>query len=174
MGGAGVLLLYSAYHKRSPFTAITDVIGGEKAKPTTATFKSLNTAPLISGGSKAATAVAFALSKIGLPYSHSPDGVTSFDCSLLVQKALASAGVSIPRTTYDQVKGGINVDPANIQPGDLIFYQGLDENGIWRDFGHVTMAIGGGMQVEAPRTGELVQTNPIRFSAIQAVRRYTQ
>lgn len=166
------MLVYSAVRRQSPFAVVANVIGGQQPK-VTATFDSVNTAPMVSGTGKGAAAVAWAMLQIGKPYSHSPDGVSSFDCSLLVQKALAAAGVSVARTTYDQVNQGVAVDPSNIQPGDLIFYQGLNENGQWRDFGHVTMAIGGGMQIEAPRTGELVQTNPIRTGAIQAVRRYT-
>lgn len=172
VGGAGVMLVYSAVHRKSPFATVADVIGGQKPKPTIATFTSLNTAPTVTGAGRSAAAVAFALAQIGKPYSHSPDGINSFDCSLLVQRALAAAGANIARTTYDQVNQGTAVDPHSIQPGDLIFYQGLDENGQWRDFGHVAMAIGGGMQVDAPRTGELVQTKPIRITAIQAVRRY--
>ena len=173
LGGAGVMLVYSAVHRKSPFAAVSSVIGGQQPKPSiAATFTSVNTGPTISGAGSAAVAVAYALAQRGKPYSHSPDGINSFDCSLLVQKALGAAGVYVARSTYDQVNQGRAVDPNSIQPGDLIFYQGLDENGQWRDFGHVTMAIGGGLQVDAPRTGELVQTNPIRVSAIQAVRRY--
>jgi peptidoglycan DL-endopeptidase CwlO len=168
------MLVYSAFHRKSPFATVARVIGGEQppVQPTAATFDSLRTGPMITGTGRAATAIAFAMLQIGKDYSHSPDGVNTFDCSLLVQKALAAAGVNIARTTYDQVNQGIAVDPSSLQPGDLIFYQGLDENGQWRDFGHVTMAIGGGMQIEAPRTGEKVQTNPVRVNAIQAVRRY--
>lgn len=175
VGGAGVMLVYTAYRHKSPLGVISDVIGGQKPPVVNMSFTSVNAGPTLDAAtttSKAAGAVAFALAQIGRPYSHTPDGVTSFDCSLLVQKAYAAIGIAIPRTTYDQVNAGIGVSPNAMQPGDLIFYEGLDENGQWRSFGHVTMYIGGGKEVQAERTGTNVMVTDVRTDAIQAVRRF--
>lgn len=181
IGGTGVLLVYTAYHRKSPFNTIADVIGGQHAEvaPVSASFTDVNAGPTFqtdtsitgTGKGKAAVAIAFAMQQIGKPYSHSPDGVNSFDCSLLLQKAAAAADIPVPRTSYEQVKGGIGVSPNSMQPGDFIFFRGIDENGVTRDFGHVTMYIGGGKEIQAQQTGTNVKITDVP-SGIQAVRRY--
>ena len=49
-----------------------------------------------------------------------------WDCSGLTQWALAQAGVTIPRTSFDQFNAGTPVARENIQAGDLVFF---DANG---------------------------------------------
>ena len=76
------------------------------------TTKATNPVP-VSGA--AGQAVAYAYSKLGDPYVYGATGPSSFDCSGLVQAAWASAGVAIPRTTYEQVAaaaGGVHLQPA--------------------------------------------------------------
>lgn len=174
LGGAGVLLIYSAHKQTSPLTVISGVVGGQQGPPTATLQRSLNVPasfnPAVPG--KLGTVIAFALAQRGKPYSTSPDGVTSFDCSLLMQKAYAAAGIVIPRVTFDQVNAGFAVDKSQIQPGDLIFYEGLNESGQYVRFGHVAMALGGGMEIQAPHTGADVQVVPVNFNGIEAVRRY--
>lgn len=46
---------------------------------------------------------------------------TGFDCSGLVQYVFGHFGISLPRTTYEQVNCGRAVSLSDIQPGDLIF-----------------------------------------------------
>lgn len=97
------------------------------------------------------TAINFALSKVGDPYVWGATGPNTFDCSGLIQAAYKAAGITIARVTYDQVLEGTAVDPKDIQPGDLVF----------PDAGHVQLALGGGMVVEAPHTGTFVRVVPI-------------
>ena len=120
------------------------------------------------------TAVGAAQKWIGTPYSWgggTPSGptkgfgrganTTGFDCSSLMQHAWAKAGVTLPRTTYDQIKVGSAV--ANIsqaKPGDLLF----------PSTGHVQMYLGNGKIIEAPQTGGHVQIKGLRGSYI-AIRR---
>ncbi|MDA4888445.1 NlpC/P60 family protein [Streptomyces sp. MS2A] len=73
------------------------------------------------------------------------------DCSSLMQQAYRAAGVSIPRTTYNQVRVGTRVGIDAPKPGDLVFNPGSD--GSDARPGHVGMYIGQGLIVEAPRTG---------------------
>ncbi|HWT25614.1 MAG TPA: NlpC/P60 family protein, partial [Solirubrobacteraceae bacterium] len=80
-------------------------------------------APASSG---AAAAVAAAQSKLGAPYASAGTGPTGFDCSGLTQWAMRQAGVSLPRTSFDQFGVGSAVDRASIQAGDLVFF---DANG---------------------------------------------
>ena len=49
-------------------------------------------------------------------------GDGGWDCSGLVQWAMAQAGVTLPRTSYDQFGVGTPVDRASIQAGDLVFF----------------------------------------------------
>ncbi len=85
------------------------------------TTKATNPVP-VSGA--AGQAVAYAYSKLGDPYVYGATGPSSFDCSGLVQAAWASAGVAIPRTTYEQVAALPAVSTSDLQPGDLLFFDG--------------------------------------------------
>jgi uncharacterized protein YycO len=95
-------------------------------------------------------AVAFALQQVGKPYAWGTSGPDSFDCSGLIQAAYGSAGVNLPRTTYQQCLIGSPVSgQADAAPGDLVFPY-LNES-------HVCMYIGNGEVVEAPKPGGVVQ-----------------
>ncbi|MFL1432846.1 MULTISPECIES: C40 family peptidase [unclassified Nocardiopsis] len=64
----------------------------------------------------------FARAQIGKPYIWGGTGPDGYDCSGLVQAAWAQAGVSLPRTTYDQVNAGTRISRDQVQPGDLLFF----------------------------------------------------
>ncbi|MGD9622248.1 MAG: C40 family peptidase [Mycolicibacterium sp.] len=96
---------------------------------------------------RAATAVRYALSKLGCPYVWGATGPNQFDCSGLVQQAWRSAGVPLSRTTYDMIHQGVAVPRAAIAPGDLVFPH----------TGHVQMYVGNGQVVEAPYSGANVR-----------------
>ncbi|MEU2941859.1 NlpC/P60 family protein [Nocardiopsis alba] len=64
----------------------------------------------------------FARAQIGKPYVWGGTGPDGYDCSGLTQAAWAQAGVSLPRTTYDQVNVGTPVSRDQVQPGDLLFF----------------------------------------------------
>lgn len=120
-------------------------------------------------------AIAAARTRLGTPYSWgggTPSGPTrgfgrgantvGFDCSSLVQYAWSKAGVSLPRTTWDQIKVGRGIpanDMSQWKPGDLIFPHA----------GHVQMYIGNGKVIQAPRTGGVVEISNARPA--MAVRR---
>jgi len=109
--------------------------------------------------SRAALAVRAALSRLGRPYVWGATGPDRFDCSGLVQWAYAQAGVHLDRTTYDQINDGVPVARSQVRPGDLVFPHA----------GHVQMAIGNGMVVEAPHAGANVQIS--RMGSNVAIRR---
>ena len=113
---------------------------------------------------RAAAAVEFAESKLGLWYEWGGTGDPSYDCSGLVQAAWAAAGVSLPRVTWDQLNAGQSVPPVlgDLQPGDLIFYL---------DGAHVAMYVGNGLVVQAPTTGQRIDYAPWDMMPITAVRR---
>jgi peptidoglycan DL-endopeptidase CwlO len=97
---------------------------------------------------QAEKAVAFAYAQLGKPYVWGATGPGSYDCSGLVQAAWASAGVSIPRVTYDQWAALPHVSSSSLQPGDLLFFEGE---------GHVSIYVGDGYMIDAPQTGLDVQ-----------------
>lgn len=101
---------------------------------------------------QAQKAVAFAYAQLNKPYVWGAAGPGSYDCSGLVQAAWAAAGVSIPRVTYDQWADLPHVSASSLQPGDLLFYNGQ---------GHVSMYVGDGYIIDAPRTGLNVQKIPM-------------
>jgi cell wall-associated NlpC family hydrolase len=70
-------------------------------------------------------------------------------------QAWASAGISIPRDTYSQYAALPHIPMSDLQPGDLIFYNGL---------GHVAMYVGNGYIIDAPRTGLNVEKIPMSTS----------
>lgn len=104
----------------------------------------------------AGTAVAHAKTKLGLPYVWGATGPRAYDCSGLVQDAYAKAGVSLPRTTYDQITLGDAVSRADIRAGDLVF-----SNFSSRGPEHVQMAVSPTMVIEAPGSGGHVQYSTI-------------
>ena len=61
-------------------------------------------------------------SQVGAPYAWGGVGPSSWDCSGLTRWAFRSIGIELPRTTYGQVGMGVPVSRANIQPGDLVFF----------------------------------------------------
>ncbi len=117
------------------------------------------------GGSGGMAAVQAAVSQLGVPYVFGGEqpGV-GFDCSGLVQWAWGQAGVSIPRTTETQWPALPHVSLDALQPGDLLFYQNLDNDGGLVD--HVVMYTGSGPYgtdtvIQAPFTGSTVSYSPI-------------
>ena len=59
-------------------------------------------------------------------------------------EAWAAAGITIPRDTYSQWAALPHIAESAIQPGDLLYYNGI---------GHVAMYVGGGMIIDAPSAG---------------------
>jgi cell wall-associated NlpC family hydrolase len=106
---------------------------------------------LPSPNSPAAIAVRAALSRLGRPYVWGATGPGQFDCSGLVQWAYAQAGVHLHRTTFQQIYDGIPVPRSQVRPGDLVFPHA----------GHVQLAIGNNLVVEAPYSGASVRVSPL-------------
>jgi peptidoglycan DL-endopeptidase CwlO len=98
-------------------------------------------------------AVAFAYAQLGCPYVYGGTGpcADGFDCSGLTQAAWASAGVSIERTSYEQWDSLPHVTVADMQPGDIMVFNGA---------GHVGIYVGNNELIDAPHTGADVELVP--------------
>ncbi|MFC8346181.1 NlpC/P60 family protein [Streptomyces sp. NPDC057280] len=110
---------------------------------------------------KADKALAFARAQVGKPYVWGATGPDSYDCSGLTQAAWNAAGITLPRTTYDQVNFGTTVSLANAQPGDLVFF--------YDDVSHVGLYIGNGMMIHAPKPGAYVREESIYYDGESAI-----
>ena len=101
--------------------------------------------------SRAGIAVRAALSRLGRPYVWGATGPDQFDCSGLTQWSYARAGIHLDRTTYQQIYDGVPVPRSQVRPGDLVFPTA----------GHVQLAIGNNLVVEAPYSGANVRISPL-------------
>jgi cell wall-associated NlpC family hydrolase len=96
--------------------------------------------------------VGVALSQLNTPYVWGGSAPGGFDCSGLVMWAYAQVGVSLPHSSYAQYGAGVPVSRDQLQPGDLVFFDGL---------GHVGIYIGGDQFVHAPHTGDVVKISSL-------------
>jgi len=124
------------------------------------------------------TAIRWAMGQLGTSYqwggsctdAHSSTNMMGHcDCSSLVQQAYKAAGVTLGRTTYDQVTEGKPIDVANLQaadllPGDLLFTEGSSTAP-----GHVGIYMGDGLVINAPHTGADVDIDTLAFWLPQIV-----
>jgi cell wall-associated NlpC family hydrolase len=120
-----------------------------------------SSAPDASYGTKAGKALAFARAQIGKPYVWGATGPGSYDCSGLTQAAWKAAGVTLPRTTYDQVDAGATVSISQAQPGDLVFF--------YDDISHVGIYIGNGMMIHAPKPGAYVREESVYYDGESSI-----
>ena len=138
----------------------TSTTGGSLTRPSTATATGLTGPTWSVGGSAGQQVVADARRYLGTPYVWGGESPTGFDCSGLVQYVYRQVGVTLPRTTYTQVKVGAPVPSlTQAQPGDLVFFAGSD--GTNTSPGHVGIYIGNGQMIDAPYTGAAVRVDPV-------------
>ena len=109
------------------------------------------------------TAVAVALQYLGVKYrwgGESPK--TGFDCSGLVAYVYAQLGIQLPHSAAAQYGLGAPVPRDDLQPGDLVFFNGLS---------HVGIYIGDGQMVHAPHPGDSVKISDITGDRYVGARR---
>ena len=159
--GIAELTLQRAQQRNS----IGKLLSQEKATLDSLTAAQQQQVVTAGGGSTSATytgttatqqgkAVAFMYQELNAhcPYVYGGTGpcAAGFDCSGLVQAAWASAGLSIPRDTYEQWAAFPAVSTSDLQPGDLLFYNGV---------GHVAMYVGSGHIIDALNPSAGIQYN---------------
>lgn len=102
------------------------------------------------------TALRAALTQRGKPYVWGTAGPYSYDCSGLVVWAFATEGISLPHYTGSLWNSGMHVSRADLEPGDLIFFDA--------DISHVGFYIGNGLMVDAPHSGSDVRVEAVWWS----------
>ena len=96
--------------------------------------------------------VGVAMQYLGTPYVWGGASPSGFDCSGFVMYVYAQIGVSLPHSSYAQYGYGSPVSMSQLQPGDLVFFDGL---------GHVGIYVGGGSFIHAPHTGDVVKISSL-------------
>lgn len=139
---------------RSDFVDLTEIPYENKASVNTPKFyrggKSTGVAPsaaALNGTSANSTAeriIATAKKYIGVPYLWGGTTPSGFDCSGFLQYVFRQNGINLLRTSKQQYTMGFGVSKANLQKGDLVFFQ-TGSNGI----SHVGMYIGNGQFIHA-------------------------
>jgi cell wall-associated NlpC family hydrolase len=102
--------------------------------------------------SAAAQAAQVALGEQGIAYVYGGSTPSGFDCSGLVMWAFNQVGISLPHSSYSMYGAGTHIAQSDLQPGDLVFFDGL---------GHVGIYIGGGEFVHSPHTGDVVKVSDL-------------
>jgi peptidoglycan DL-endopeptidase CwlO len=139
--------------KPAPVTPVAPAAGTTTTPPPTSASAPAAPTPapvnLTGGHPEAAT---IAMKYLGIPYLWGGATPGGFDCSGLVMYVYAQLGISLPHYAAAQYGLGTPVAREQLQPGDLVFFDGLN---------HVGIYIGGGQMVHAPQTGDVVKISSL-------------
>ncbi|MBZ9609439.1 NlpC/P60 family protein [Clostridium estertheticum] len=109
--------------------------------------------------------IAYASNFLGTPYLWGGSSPAGFDCSGFTQYVYAHFGVSIGRTTFDQIKNGVQVSRNSLQSGDLVLFGSVGNPH------HVGIYVGNNTYIHAPSTGDVVKVSAMTRSDFISARR---
>jgi cell wall-associated NlpC family hydrolase len=96
--------------------------------------------------------VGVAMQYLGTPYRWGGSDPSGFDCSGFVMYVYSQMGVSLPHNAAAQFAYGTPVSRDQLEPGDIVFFDGLGHNGLY---------IGGGQFIHSPPTGDVVKISSL-------------
>jgi peptidoglycan DL-endopeptidase CwlO len=96
--------------------------------------------------------VGIAMRYLGTPYVWGGASPGGFDCSGFVMYVFSQVGVSLPHNAAAQYGVGTPVSQDQLQPGDVVFFDGLGHDGIY---------VGGGSFIHSPHTGDVVKISSL-------------
>lgn len=102
-----------------------------------------------------------AMGYLGVPYKRGGNTAeTGFDCSGFVKALYAQTiGLILPRKAEQQAAATQRIDKADLQPGDLVFF-----NTMRRAFSHVGIYIGEGKFIHSPKPGAEIRVDYMNMS----------
>ena len=104
----------------------------------------------VPASAKGSAIAEIAARQVGVPYVYGGTTPAGFDCSGFTSYVFAQVGISLPRTSSAQRGAGTVVSASEARAGDLIWTPG-----------HISIYLGDGMQVDAPRPGKTIQIRSI-------------
>jgi cell wall-associated NlpC family hydrolase len=122
-------------------------VGGVTPEPEAVSTPTIAAPPSPYGG-----VVGIAMQYLGVPYRWGGADPSGFDCSGFIMYVYSQVGVSLPHHAASQYGMGVPVSRDALQPGDLVFFNGL---------GHAGIYIGGGSFIHAPHTGDVVKISSL-------------
>ena len=128
---------------------------------TTGAISAFAVQPVHQGAVSGAAVAAQAHRFLGIPYLWGGTSAFGYDCSGLVYSLFARFGRILPRDTRDQWRVGHRVAPADLRPGDLLFFAGPGGAGRVH---HVAIYVGRGFMIDAPYTGASIEMIPMTSS----------
>jgi cell wall-associated NlpC family hydrolase len=104
--------------------------------------------------------VVHAMGFVGVPYQLGGSSYTQgFDCSGFVQASYSqSLGIALPRRAAEQAAATQSIDPDELHPGDLVFY-----NTLGQAYSHVGIYVGQGRFIHSPRSGASVRLENMKL-----------
>lgn len=110
---------------------------------------------------KASELVVTAMGFLGVPYRRGGNTVDSgFDCSGFVKAMFEqTVGLILPRKAAQQAAATQKIDRADLQPGDLVFF-----NTMRHAFSHVGIYIGEGKFIHSPKPGAEVRVESMSLA----------
>ena len=82
---------------------------------------------------------------LGVTYVYGGSSASGLDCSGFVSIVFRELGVTLPRTSFEQFAAGIAVSQADLESGDLVFFDTLGRGAV----SHVGIYLGGGEFIHA-------------------------
>ena len=100
-------------------------------------------------GNQASDLVVNAMGFLGVPYKRGGSTTDGFDCSGFVRAMYENTlGLVLPHNAKAQAAVTETIDKAELQPGDLVFF-----NTLRKTFSHVGIYVGEGRFIHSPRSG---------------------
>lgn len=121
-----------------------------QVQQTSTTTAAGNAAPAAKYGS----VVGYATSFCGVPYVWGGASPSGFDCSGLVMYVYAAFGKKLPHSSFGQQAMCTQISESQLQPGDLVFFNGGS---------HVGIYVGGGSFVHAPTEKDHVKVTSLKY-----------
>ena len=107
----------------------------------------------------AATAIAYARAQLGKPYCGAAPARTPTTVPGSYGPPTSRRVSIFPGPPKTQWAGLPHVPPADVRPGDLVFFPGSD--GTFAAPGHVALVIGGGQMIQAYAAGTPIEVSPL-------------